>query len=73
MMYAWTGGWHMGWMWLGWIGFVVVVAAAVWVLGRLAGGADRPRESAREVLRLRYAKGEIDRETYERMLKEMGG
>ena len=37
--------------------------------GRMNGG----RESAEEILRRRYAKGEIDRETYQRMLADLKG
>lgn len=67
----WNGDWHMGWMWIWWLLGIAAVAATLWVVvsaGRRNGGTD---ESPEQVLRRRYAKGEIDRETYERMLQDL--
>lgn len=59
------GGLHMG---LGWILILVVVAVVVWLLVRgqlsVSGrGAERP--GALDILKERYARGEIDREEFE--------
>ncbi|MFO7767631.1 MAG: SHOCT domain-containing protein [bacterium] len=70
-MHGW-GLWGMGgWMWLFWI---IVLGAVVWgVLAALRGG-ERPggmgtgTEDVRtplEILKERYARGEIDREEFE--------
>jgi len=64
----WFGG-MMLWMVLFWIGVVVL---AVWVAGqlfpRVSPGAE---QSARGILRARYARGELTREQYQEMLKEI--
>ena len=58
-------------MFIGGLFWVVVLAALVVlivrVLPRLGAGAP-PAGRAEEILKERYARGEIDRETYERML-----
>lgn len=59
-------GWGGGWMWL-WgslmmLSWVVIIAAAVWFLGRRR---DRDRPSpARDALDERYASGELSTEEY---------
>lgn len=67
----------------GWIGMILaalfwiaILAAVIWLVYRVARsqgwtregrGHDRPEE----ILRERYARGEIDRETYDRMLEDL--
>lgn len=68
-----SDGWHMGGMWLWWVLLIVAAVVGVWVLvsrahGRRGGGESGSPE---EELKRRYAKGEIDRETYERMLSDL--
>lgn len=60
------GGWEMslgGWVWMGvWI---LGLLAMVWLI--VAGTRDRgPREDALEILRARFARGEINEEEFER-------
>jgi putative membrane protein len=69
--------WHGAWGWPMFVGglFWVVVLVAlvvliVRVLPRLGGGAP-PAGRAEEILKERYARGEIARETYERMLTDV--
>lgn len=71
----WHWGDHMGWGWMGiwWLILLLILAAMIWfavnAARRTAGG---PREdSAEEALKRRYARGEIDRETFRRMLEEL--
>lgn len=73
MMYGqWNGGfWHMGWMGLGWILVALLVLVGVWALARTAGAPRANGASPGEILRKRYARGEIDRDTYERMRREL--
>ena len=72
-----TGGWWgMGGMWLLWLVVIVAVVLAVVFFARSAGGAGRGAsatqgESSEEILRRRYARGEIDREDYQRMLADL--
>ena len=84
MMHGFSGS---TWDWTTWltlglaIVFVVAVAVAVVFFMRArhepasagSGGASRPpsQESAREILRRRYAASEIDREEYQQKLKDL--
>ncbi len=75
-MMAYGLGWYGVGGWLGMLGFMLLVAAAiiafVWMMGRTApdagvGPTPAPRpsgEDAAEVLRVRFAKGEMTREEY---------
>jgi putative membrane protein len=72
------GGFGFWWM-LGpiliWGGLLVLVAwaiARIFPAGRRDGGEER-RDSAEEILRERLARGEIDREKYERTLETLRG
>jgi putative membrane protein len=78
----WNGFEGMGW---GWIGFGVVHMLLFWVLvilgivalmRALSGGprneGERPAH-AMEILKARYAKGEITREQFEQMKRDIGG
>jgi len=57
-----------GWFWiLVFIVFVVVLAS--WIFGRT--GANRAGESALDILKKRYAKGEITREEFNRMKNDI--
>ena len=68
----WNGGWHMGWMGLWWILIVPVLMAVVWyALSAARRRGDGAQESPEQVMKRRYANGEIDREAYERMLENL--
>jgi len=74
----WNGGWWpMGGMWLGWLLVLVVLAAMIWLIARAARGAGRRRgpqesgETPEQILKRRYARGEIDREEYEQRLADL--
>ena len=65
------GGLHMG---VGWILILVVIGLVVWLLvrGSLAGGSggtERPR--ALDILKERYARGEIGREEFEQKKRDL--
>lgn len=59
-------GWGMslgGWIWMAvWIAALLVM---VWMIVA-AGNRDSSREDALEILRARFARGEIDKEQFER-------
>lgn len=67
-----AGWWAMGAGMLLWVlVLAVVVGLVVWAINRTtgsAGGARSGGDSAEEVLRRRFAAGEIDAEEYERRL-----
>lgn len=74
---------HSGWMWLGWIlGFVaigvVLFIIASWVSSRATrnqhDGTESKAEageSPEEILKSRYARGEIQRDQYVHMLEDL--
>lgn len=64
--------WFMGWMWMWWILIILAIVAVVWFL--VSTGQKRRNasdDSPEQILKRRYARGEIDHETYERMLDEL--
>ena len=68
MPHAWAWGWpFMGLMMLGMVLFWVAVIAGIVLLVRwfMELSAPRPGGEALEILRQRYARGEIDREEFE--------
>lgn len=68
-------GYDMGWfgMGAGLLVLVVVIVLVVWLIVRLTGPGARPGgppadEAAEDLLRRRFAAGEIDAEEYQRRL-----
>lgn len=77
MMWQYWGGYGW-WMWIGmalfWIVVVgLIVAVVVWLANSGAGGRFGPprQESPEDILKRRYARGEIDDEEYHRRLEEL--
>ncbi len=83
MMDNWHSPWHGGTSWEAWLLFVlmvvIVVAVVVAVIyfvraasgtssASMAGGTS---ESPRDILKRRYAAGEIDREEYQQKLQDL--
>ena len=67
----WCGnGWYMGWGGpsLGLLWLVLLGLCVYWLVRALA---PERRDRALEVLRERYARGEIDKETFERMKRDL--
>jgi len=68
------GGWWMGGMWffplLFWI---LVIASVVFIIRWLRERGQEQKESPMDILKKRYASGEIDRDTFERMRKDIQG
>ncbi len=52
---------------------VGVVVLVVWAVGRFTSASNLPsgRETPRDILQARYARGEITREQYQEMLKDL--
>ena len=67
-------GWWMGGMWffplLFWI---LVIASVVFIIRWLRERGQEQKESPMDILKKRYASGEIDRDTFERMRKDIQG
>lgn len=70
------GGWGgMGfgslWMWIFWIVLIAGVVLLVRWMSRGAGSVGPPAESALDVLKRRYASGEIGREEFEQKKRDL--
>ena len=78
----WSGGYPMGWMWGAWgIGLMfmmllfwgLVIAAILLGIRWLFGQSKRAQpDSALEILRQRYARGEINKEEFEQKKRDLG-
>jgi putative membrane protein len=65
------GGGPMGFMWIGWLLLIVFAGVAIGLLIRGRTERQGRPESPEEILKRRFASGEIDREEYERRLMEL--
>ena len=70
--------WHhdMGWggMWIGWLFWIIVIVVIVYLLVRFAGRNQQTTErgdTAIDILKKRYAQGEITKEQFEEMKKNV--
>jgi putative membrane protein len=71
-MHNWNEAGHMGGMWFWWIGVTVIVAAVIWALFRARSQTtDNGGMPAEELLKRRYANGEIDKDVYEKRLHDL--
>jgi putative membrane protein len=73
MMYG--NGWLMGGMWIFWLVILVaMVLLAGWAMTRgrgRPGGPEERKDSAEEILKQRYARGEVNREEYEQKIHDL--
>ncbi len=60
-------------MWLFWIALILVVVWAIKARVVSDGRAEKEEKSALEILKERYARGEIDREEYEQKRRDLTG
>ena len=72
MMWHWSGWWGWwGWWWT-WLVWIFLIALIIWAVSssrtlRYRGG----RDLAEDIVRQRYARGEITSEEYERLLNDL--
>ena len=75
------GGWGMGWG-FGWVFMLLfwaliifgIVAVVRWLIGSSTGGTGSTREKTPlDLLKERYARGEIDQEEFERKKRDLSG
>jgi len=79
--HMWGDGGHGGWWFLGpimMIVFVALLVAAVVLIVRWLGGSDAgrrgaPNDAALDILKQRFARGEIDRDEFEDRRQVLGG
>jgi putative membrane protein len=63
---------QMGWWMALWWGFgLVVLVLLVWLLAKAVGGTSTRDDTPEQILKRRYAKGEIDRDEYQRRLEDV--
>jgi len=75
------GGWGMGWglfgmlhMLLWWILIILgIVVLVKWLFGGTAGSAQGKDNRALEILKERYARGEIGRDEFEQKKRDLSG
>jgi putative membrane protein len=66
-----------GGMWFGWIFWIILIVLVVWLIVNQSNKSkqnfqpQQQTESALEILKKRYAKGEISKEQYEQMKKDI--
>jgi len=71
-MYDWHGGEHMMGMWLWWLLAIGLIAVVAWAVMRSASrSGNGTTETPQDVLKRRYARGEIDKEEYEKRLQDL--
>lgn len=76
MGYGFDGG-ALGWIWmlgglLVMVGFVVLIVWAVSAVSRSASSREHGRPTALDILRERYARGEITQQEFEQAKKTLG-
>lgn len=73
MMDGWGGGFGFGLMVFFWLLILGLIGTLIWFLIRKGSNSpsDSSRESPLEILKKRYARGEIDEEQYRRMKNEI--
>ena len=66
-------GWGMGFMGLWWLIGLIVLVLFIVLLVRVASGTSTTttRDSAEQILRERYARGEIDKDEFDRRLSDL--
>ena len=71
MMHWGEYGWGMGFGWVFMIVFWVFVIMGVIFLIRIISGSTKKEETALEILKKRYARGDLTKEEYDRMRDDL--
>jgi len=61
-----------GFMWIFWIAIIVgIILLVKWIVQQNRPGGQQQGENSLEILKKRYARGEIDKEEYDRKKKDL--
>jgi putative membrane protein len=75
-----NGGYGYGYGWWAWLFWIIILVIIVWIIASLASRGRRRRdnngdiadkETALDILKQRYARGEISKDQYEQMKKDI--
>jgi putative membrane protein len=65
-------GWgYWGWGWWFWVFWAVIFVLAIWLIASAASAGQRTMLPEEQILRARYARGEISKEQFDRMLGDL--
>ncbi len=65
-------GFMGGFMWIFWIAIIVgIILLVKWIVQQNRPGGQQQGENSLEILKKRYARGEIDKEEFERKKKDL--
>ena len=70
-MNGWQMGGQMAGMWVFWIVAIVLIALAAVFLAKALQGPRDERNSSESILKQRYARGDISKQEYDRMLADI--
>ena len=71
-MMFWDHGWGMGWMTVSFLLWLTVIVGGLWTAAHFTWAHPGPRhESPEAILKRRYARGDIDRDEYQRRLDDI--
>jgi putative membrane protein len=70
-VHYWFYGGQMIWMAIWWLVGIGLLFMFIWLLAEAISGRLTAKESPEDILRRRYAAGDMDTEEYERRLKEL--
>jgi putative membrane protein len=70
-MHYWFNGGHMVWMAIWWLFAIGFFSLVIWLLIAAVSSGPESSRSPEEILRRRYAAGEIQSEEYESRLEEL--
>lgn len=66
-------GWSWWWMLVPTLFWAALVVLAAWAVARVLGNGRRGPSDALDILERRYARGDIDRDEYERRRRDLAG
>jgi uncharacterized membrane protein len=73
MMYGWDATWIGGWWMLAGMGILALaVLGSVWLIVRRPGSGETSRSTAQEILRERFARGELSGEQFDEAKGRLG-